>query len=244
MLSICLTVLLAGAAPSAEPAWTGQLERAVAVGSLPSLQAMRIQLLQDMESAGVPDGGQRYLLAYLNWRIQQNLDPEKDRKQRDRLLKEAQKGLKKLLKTDPGNAEALALRGSVLGERIHGFFRGMFLGPKASKSLRRAAEIAPENPRVALQRGIGWYFTPKAFGGGMEAAEAKLRRALELFRHEDESAPWPNWGRVDAFAWLGRLLAEKGEVSQARDLYEQALAIDPEHAWIRDELLPALDARP
>ena len=216
------------------------IERAVVLGSLEDLTRLRTDHRQHLESPdGDPNGGDRYRLAYLNWRIGQLL-PE-DKKKKKQLLKEAKKQLDLLLETAEEDAEAHALRGSVIGDRIEGMFGGMFLGPKASASLKRALDLAPENPRVALQRGVGHFFTPKTFGGGLERAEEELRRARDLFRKEPADHPWPNWGRIDTFAWLGQVLAKTGRVDEARALYEEALEREPEHAWIRAELLPELD---
>ena len=83
-----------------------------------------------------------------------------------------------MIEREPENAEAHALRGGVLGLRINGFMQGMLLGPKAKKSTQRGFELDSSNPRAALHRGIGFFFTPKKFGGGLERAESELRRNL------------------------------------------------------------------
>lgn len=165
---------------------------------------------------------------------------EGGKKEKKRLLKQAEKELNLVLETQPDDAEAYALRGTVIGDRIGGAFSGMFLGPKASKSLEKAFELAPENPRVALQRGVGFYFTPKTFGGGIDKAQRELERAQELYVEEPVEQPWPNWGRVDVFAWLGLVFAESGMKEKAKAMYEEGLRLEPDHAWIRLELLPGL----
>jgi len=224
---------------SGEPV-VSRTERAVVTGDLEALRALRSTVLDRLESMkSRAPAGDRYDLAYLDWRISQLLR-DAPKKQRKTLLKEAQRQLDLVLDQDPGHAEAHALRGSVIGERIEGMFGGILLGRKASSSLKRANALDPTNPRVALQRGIGFYFTPKSFGGGLNKAEQELRRALDLFRKEKPDKTWPNWGRVDALAWLGQVLADAGRVSEARKLYREALTLEPDHVWIRDELLPAL----
>ena len=124
-----------------------------------------------------------YNLAYVNWRLNQILGPDK-KKEKRRLLKDAQKRIEARLERLLDEAESNALRGSVIGEQITGFFRGMFLGPKATKALQRAFELDPDNPRVALQRAISYYFTPSSFGGGFDKAEQEVRRARDLFNNE------------------------------------------------------------
>jgi hypothetical protein len=218
-----------------------RVEEAVIAGSIENLKGVRTELLRRMSSSEEEKrSGDRYMLAYVNWRMTQLIGDD-SRKERKRLLKEAQRGLEERIEEAPGDAETHALRGTVIGERIRGFFGGMFLGPKASKSLERAYELDPENPRIALQRGVGYFHTPKAFGGGLEKAEGELRRARELFRSEPLEKQWPNWGRIDVLGWLGQALAGVGKQDEARAHYEEALAIEPTHTWIREELLPALE---
>jgi len=213
-----------------------RLDQAVVAGSPEALAALQTELGEPSNSSQPDDV---YLWAYTSWRLAQRL-PERDRKVRKRLLKDVQEQLEALIERQPGDAEALALLGSVLGDRIDGAFSGMRLGGRASEVLERASELAPQNPRVALQRGVGYYFTPKPFGGGLGKAEQALRQALDMFAAETADQPWPNWGRLDTLARLGQVLADQDRSEEARAFYQQALEQAPDFVWVRDELLPAL----
>lgn len=246
-LATCLAALAhplwSAATEQALPSKAGRFDRidaAVTEGSIETLRGIRSELEEGIEERGsAARVAGNYELAYVDWRIAQLLD-RGAKKERKRLLKEAQTRLDLILEVDPAHAEAHALRGTSIGDRIEGAFSGMVLGGRASASLDRAAELAPENPRVAVQRAIGFFFTPKAFGGGMERAEAELRRARRLFEEGDAAKVWPFWGRVDTLVWLGQVLAETGRREEARAVYEEALTLAPGHAWTRKELLPAL----
>jgi len=221
-----------------------RVEREVVEGDLPALEELRSEASKRLVAA--PPGSTeetiraRYELAYLHWRVSQVLD-RKSGKQRKKLLEEAEVLLDLLLAEAPQHAEAHALRGSVIGDRIGGFLSGMMLGRKASAALATAAELAPDNPRVAVQQGVGFFFTPKTFGGGMERAEETLRRARTRFAEGTAADEWPYWGHVDALGWLGQVLAKTNRPEEARQLYLEALDLEPGHSWVRDELLPALD---
>ena len=218
----------------------------VAAGDVAALDEARRELQESIAVGGASArevSAWRYDWAYLNWRIAQRLRGGDDRR-RKALLKEAERQLELVITRSPEDAEAWALRGSVIGDRIDGGFSGAFLGRRASSNHKRAAELDAENPRVALLRGVGFYFTPKTFGGGLEAAEQELRRAAELFARQPDPASWPSWGRADALAWLGVVLVDRGAPDEARELYRSALALEPDNVWIRDRLLPELDAAP
>jgi tetratricopeptide (TPR) repeat protein len=140
----------------------------------------------------------------------------------------------------PGKAHALL--STVYGQEIGtSMWKGITLGPKASLSIDTAMKLARDNPRVALQAGVGAWFTPKMFGGGMDKAEKELRRAEALFARQPADAVWPNWGRLDVLAWMGQLLAAKGDRQRARAYYQRAIESEPDYVWVRDVLLPALD---
>lgn len=139
--------------------------------------------------------------------------------------------------------ETFALRGSVTGQLI-GTSRNpldaMRLGPRSTSLLDRAAEVGADNPRVWLVRGMNAIHTPGMFGGGLDRAEAHLQRAITLFAADRPAPPLPAWGEADAHLWLGQVHAKQGRREQARASYERALALQPGHAWVLRELLPAV----
>jgi len=234
---LAASLLLAGAEPVED--FAARVDRAVVTGDARALEALHDELLAALERTGAP-ARLRYDAAYVCWRLSHEM-ARTDEKRQKRLLKEAESHLDAFLEAMPEHAEALALRGSVIGNRITGMFSGMFLGPRAGKSLRRAQNAAPDNPRVATLAGASQRFTPTMFGGGLDKAEETLRRAVDLFeKQQDEGRAYPHWGQVDAYAWLGIVLANKGSKDEAREWFDQALALEPDHAWIRDALIPKL----
>ncbi|MEP7382930.1 MAG: tetratricopeptide repeat protein [Gemmatimonadota bacterium] len=139
--------------------------------------------------------------------------------------------------------ETLALRSAVTGQLI-GFgniVSAMRLGPRASGELDEALALGPTNPRVWMLRGVGDIYRPRLFGGGLDKAEASLRRALELFATDAPVPPAPWWGHTETYGWLGQVLAKEGKRDEARAAYERALSLQPGNAWVADFLLPALE---
>ncbi|MEM7677541.1 MAG: hypothetical protein AAF449_16190, partial [Myxococcota bacterium] len=162
--------------------------------------------------------------------------------EREQILQEARSQLTAHLKSRPKDGEAQALLATILGELIAGDSdRGAKFGQKSVKLMNQAVENAPNSPRVAVLRGTWLLFMPAMYGGGLDRAESELDRAITLFEKEPSTAPWPNWGRADAFAWRGQIAVKKGERAKAKAFYERGLAEEPDAMWIRHKLLPKVN---
>jgi hypothetical protein len=97
----------------------------------------------------------------------------------------------------------------------------------------------------ASLQGILAFHTPSTFGGGPEAAlplVMKARNRLDLSVHPSEGIG-PSWGWLDASAWVGQTYAALGRIDDARRVYEETLAREPNMAWIKQQLLPALTSK-
>jgi len=187
-----------------------------------------------------------YALAYCRYRLASMQMSSADAGAQE-ILKLAQLDLEAMLEMVPKQSskavEAMSLLSGVMGMRI-GLDEalGMRLGAQSGRFLAKAEALAPENPRVFLQDGISKYNTPKMWGGSLPKAEVALRKAVAIFAGQPADSPWPDWGYMDALAWLGQALADQGKIDEARAVYQQALAVDPDMGWIRHQLLPALDS--
>jgi tetratricopeptide (TPR) repeat protein len=136
--------------------------------------------------------------------------------------------------------ETLALRSAVIGQLIgaSGGLSALKLGPRANRLMAQAMELDSLNPRVWLLRGVSALYKPKVFGGGLENAERDLTRAIQLFEGDEARPPHPAWGHAEAWAWLGKVYADRRLPSHARSAYDRALALAPDFVWVRDYLLP------
>jgi tetratricopeptide (TPR) repeat protein len=160
----------------------------------------------------------------------------------NRLLEQAEESVEASLELGP-RAETYALLGSVYGLMIgENPALGAALGDRIDDLQAQALSLDAENPRVWLLKGIGDFFTPEAYGGGIAPARSALERAAAAFQTDAPLPPEPRWGRADVHIWLGQVHQAAGETDRAREEYEKALAIDSGNAWVRDRLLPSLDA--
>ena len=219
------------------------LDRAVVLGDAEGIDGARerSRRLLDGAAAGQQRARVRYLLAYANWR-QLGVRTDLDDDGRDDLAEEAAALLAENIAAGAADVEARALLGAVYGMQIgSSVWRGMTLGRRAAQAFDDARAIDERNPRFLLLKGIDAFHRPAMFGGGLERAERWFRSAIGHFEAQPPDLPWPNWGRLDARAWLGQTLARRGDPDGAREQYEMLLKVEPEYAWVRHVLLPRLD---
>lgn len=181
-----------------------------------------------------------YYAGYSYYRLGTSF-PDLDESQQDDYLDEAISYLEKSIEIDPEFAEAYSLKGSSYGSKISGMFSGMRYGNTAGQNLEKGLELAPENPRTVMLHAISLLFTPSMFGGSTEKAASEFQKATELFESwNPDHELQPEWGYEESYTWLGIAYREKGEYEKALETFRQVLEINPEFAWVRDDLLPEL----
>lgn len=140
------------------------------------------------------------------------------------------------------SGEALALHASVLGMllQLQGPDAAGRIGPRIGQELTEARRLAPTSPRVLMIAGVSALFTPAQWGGDLHRAEKLLAEALVEFDREKPQSPEPAWGRAETGVWWGVAQQKLGDVAKAKKAFEDALALDPDYAWVKHVLLPSV----
>ena len=127
---------------------------------------------------------------------------------------------------DPESAEYHRLLGTLYAQAIPGNL-GLALkyGPKTKEELERAVALDPKNSDAYLSRGIGKYYLPPMFGGGADAALEDIRKAIELDPKSDQ-----------AWLWQGIALRQANRNREARESLAQALKLNPQRVWAKQQL--------
>jgi tetratricopeptide (TPR) repeat protein len=139
-------------------------------------------------------------------------------------------------------AEAHSLLSSLYGNKIGtNPMLGMTLGPKSGMEMGKAMSLQPKNPRNYLIAGWSAFFTPKMFGGGKKKAKKNFEQAVAYFDSFTVTHPTlPDWGKEEAYAWLGQVNTELKEFEAAELNFKKALKIKPDYGWVLHALLPDL----
>jgi tetratricopeptide (TPR) repeat protein len=223
------------------------LTRGYRAGDVGAIQQARAAF--DRATASQAHAGRaHYYVALADYRLVALLQDDEDA--RDRFLDDGVKHAEAAVARRSGDGEAYALLASLYGwKAAGGMLSGMRYGPKSSRAMSRATDLAPASPRVVLLDAIGTYNKPSLFGGDKEAALEGFQRAARLFEQEEAAGAKadplaPRWGHADAYAWMGLAHAQAGRPNAARAAYERALDVAPDFGWVRDVLMPRLAARP
>ena len=77
---------------------------------------------------------------------------------------------------------------------INPMVNGMKYGPLSESSIKKAISYCPSNPRPYYLNGQSKFYTPSAFGGGMDKAIPLLKKSLDNYKIFEAKKYWPNWG--------------------------------------------------
>lgn len=80
---------------------------------------------------------------------------------------------------------------------INPMINGMKYGPLSEQNIEKAKKLNVTNPRPYYLSGQSKFYTPSAFGGGVDKALPILKDALDYYDSFKPKKYWPNWGYDD-----------------------------------------------
>lgn len=141
----------------------------------------------------------------------------------------AEKGIaaaERAVKLAPGVAEHHRVLGTLCGQVIPAqVLLAVRYGRCARESIEKAIELDPKSAVAWLGRGVGNYYLPEAFGGGVDKALSDFDKAIAL---DPKSA--------DARLWKGIALRKAGRNAEARKEIAKSLELNPGRLWARQQL--------
>ena len=118
---------------------------------------------------------------------------------------------------------------------------------KALPLLKEAETAEPENPRLLWIRGSSRWFQPPETGGGQDKAFETYQKGLKAARDRRGlvSDPlMPSWGEPELLMSLAWSNLNRGtpDLAAAEQYAQSALALVPHWRYVRDILLPQIEA--
>lgn len=204
--------------------WDGLLQAHHAIESLPA-------------SATAP-AWIDYYLGYIDWRQSSLAFMAEGLAGTTALLRHAADHLLRALEAVPGFTEARLLLVIVDGGMMNADpQRVAELAPRLRANVQQVVAEAPDNPRVKYLRAFMGFYVPGRTRAEKDAALVDWRAAAEAFPRRPP-ANEPEWGRAEAWAWLGGTLLADGKPAEAKEALEHAIADRKDFWWARDIALP------
>lgn len=126
----------------------------------------------------------------------------------------------------PDSAEYQRILGTLCGQMVSSSsLAGLKYGKCALDSVDKAIELDPKSSMAYVSHGVGNYYLPQAFGGGVDLAVKDFRKAIEL-----------NPKNADAWLWLGVALRRSNQSAEAQKAFTQSLQINPNRVWAKQQL--------
>ena len=133
---------------------------------------------------------------------------------------------RKAIELNPNDAEAHRLLGTLCGQVIPANpLSALKYGRCAMDEVKKAIELNPKSSAAWLSRGVGNYYLPEAFGGGVKLAIQDFEKAIQL---DSKSA--------EAHLWYGIALRKAQNVAAARKALEKSLTLNPDRKWAKQQL--------
>jgi tetratricopeptide (TPR) repeat protein len=126
----------------------------------------------------------------------------------------------------PDSAEYQRILGTLCGQMVSAAsLSGLKYGKCALEAVNKAIQLDPKSSMAYVSHGVGNYYLPTAFGGGIELAIKDFRKAIEL-----------NSNNADAWVWLGVALRRSNQPAEAHKAFAKSLQLNPNRVWAREQL--------
>lgn len=125
-----------------------------------------------------------------------------------------------------GVADHHRILGTLCGQIIPAnMLSALKYGKCAKESIDKALQLDPASSDAHVSRGVGNYYLPAVFGGGVEPAVRDFEKAIEL-----------NPKSAEAHLWLGIALRRMKRNAEARAAIGKSLEINPRRVWAKQQL--------
>ncbi len=134
---------------------------------------------------------------------------------------------KKAVAEDQSNAEYHRLLGAMCGQVIpaNPIMGALSYGSCARDEISKAISLNGSLALAYVSRGIGNFYLPAQMGGGVDIALKDVDKAISL-----------NPKLADAYLWKGVILRKANRNSEARQAFAEALKLDPDRLWAKQQL--------
>lgn len=173
-----------------------------------------------------------YQYGYMGWLLSNG-----KRGEAKQLLKQAHVIIMKLELSSFNFSMLYAYKAAFVGFEIAiNPYKAPFIGSNSIRYVEKALSVDPHNFFAHLQKANILYHTPSFVGGSKQEALISLLKALELYESVPQGAN--DWNLLNILGSLIVFYSEQKDYPNAKRYCEKALALEPNFAWVKNELYP------
>jgi tetratricopeptide (TPR) repeat protein len=152
---------------------------------------------------------------------------QRDKKKAEEYAEAGVDAARKAVESKPNQAEYHRVLGELCGQVVpaNPIFGGLKYGQCARDEVNKAIELDGRSALAYLSRGVGSYYLPPQFGGGVDLALNDLNKAIAL-----------NPNLSDAYLWKGIALRKVNRNREAHQAIEKAVQLSPDWVWAKEQL--------
>ena len=178
------------------------------------------------EKAAANDAATQYRAALAYSYLAEVAQEQRDKAVVKRAAEAGIRSAERAVSLKPDVAEYHRLLGTLYGQIVPvNVLMGLSYGKKAQDAIARALERDPKLSATYISRGVGNYYVPSTFGGGIDLAIRDFQKAIELNPKSDE-----------AYLWLGLAMRKSGRNADARKAFSKSLELNPNRVWTKQQL--------
>lgn len=133
---------------------------------------------------------------------------------------------KSAIKLDPANPEFHRLLGTLCGQVIPADpLAGFQHGRCAKEEIEKALQMNPKSALAWMSSGVGKFYLPAMFGGGVDFAMKDFQKAVAI----DPKL-------AEGWLWIGLAHRKGNRNADARQALQKAKALNPDRLWIQQQL--------
>ena len=221
MVALILSCLLAAA-----PAWNSDLQQA-----RDAQDRTRLDHIASYHSAAAEkqpgDAEAQYQAAMANSALAEVATEVRDKVQARGASEAGMKFAERAIALKNGVAEYHRILGTLCGQAAAaiGGLGALKYGRCALDEVNKALELDSKAAVNYISRGIGNYYLPAAFGGGVELAVKDFEKAIEIDARSAE-----------AHLWLGVALRKLNREADAHKSLAKAVELNPARVWAKQQL--------
>ena len=220
MRTIITWIALASVCVGAE----SELEKARDRQDRPAIEKT-IANLQSAADKSPTDAEAQYRVALASSYLAEVSLEVRDKAQAQRAAESGIKAADRAIALKAGNAEYYRVLATLCGQVIPAnVLAGMSYGKRAKDAIAKAIELDPKSSKAYVAQGVGNYYLPSAFGGGMDIAVRDFKKAIELDSKSSE-----------AYLWLGIAHRKAHRNAEAREAFKKSVELNPNRIWAKQQ---------